>query len=225
MKKRFFSLIMGAFSVMLILSGCGQETISQQLYRRAQKEQARIGLGMTYDQVTKKLGSPQEIKPRASLQVHEEDCLNGVVCSGSRDFWGLPDDYDKSTWLYKFSEMHVAEKIYPDTEYKYFLNLAQVTQKEYEENKDAWYIYVLDGKILDQEAGEKSKDPNLQTFMPNPRSTGRVLVDKPRKPHIGYRRAVYTPAIAVMFDNDTGVVVDRVAYFIEVDEDTEMIKQ
>jgi len=189
MKKRFCSLIASVLlvAIALGLAGCKAKSIDDQLIKIAQKERSRVELGMTAEQVRKKLGSPRYILDGVPA-LDEQRSFRGVV-KVYYDEAPSPTGGRQSTWIYLGKEVTLREKVYPESEYTYYVNGSAVPRGVY----------------------DRYRTHNGDDF-----DTGVMLKPNPAKPAIREDKEVFRPTLCVTFDGSMKVVTNRTVYFLIV---------
>lgn len=222
MRKRFSVLIAAAIVASLMFAAYSLAADHTDRLRRYRvKEEAKVTVGMSTNQVKAKLGAPAAVEagfPKiddSQVVFFDEPKMVGQL--------------NNSTWFY-FSAAEVirfTDDILPET--KYVINSTKTTKELYERYEGEKTLYILKGEIISPTMGQGYKltrNPDLreQVIDRNPKIT---YIDVPKGPEgkpIGRSTTVYLPVLCVIFEKGTGVVAATRAYYRFLDIKSEMFE-
>lgn len=223
MRKRSRVLIATTIVMSLMLAACSfAADHTERLRRYRVKEEAKVTVGMSTNQVKAKLGAPAAVE--AGFPKTDD---SQVVFFDEPKMVG---QLNNSTWFY-FSAAEVirfADDILPET--KYVINSMKTTKELYERYEGEKTLYILKGEIINPAMGqgyELTRNPDLrkQVIDRHPKIT---YIDVPRGPEgqpIGRSTTVYLPVLCVIFEKGTGVVAAARAYYRFLDIKSEMFEK
>jgi len=223
MRKRFSALITTAIVASLVAAAYSLAADHTDRLRRYRvKEEAKVTVGMSTNQVKAKLGAPAAVE--AGFPKTDD---SQVVFFDEPKMVG---QLNNSTWFY-FSAAEVirfTDDILPET--KYVINSMKTTKELYERYEGEKTLYILKGEIINPAMGqgyELTRNPDLrkQVIDRHPKIT---YIDVPKGPEgqpIGRSTTIYLPVLCVIFEKGTGVVAATRAYYRFLDIKSEMFEK
>ncbi|NUQ83007.1 MAG: hypothetical protein HUU10_15495 [Bacteroidetes bacterium] len=188
------------FRLILIFISCSSVVYSQsEMTLFEAKINQKIEIGMSIDEVKKKMGKPDEIRP-------------GFPDTDSRVIDSYPDHAGQlvySSWVYIQEPIKV--KLLNESETKHLLNNVEVSEMMYKDYESLDSVYYAKGEIIFPTTISAYKLQKIKVnVIEKDKRTTKIL---PKD--ITTRKVSITPLVYVVFDRGTQSVARVIVLFLE----------
>ncbi len=174
----------------LLLLGSSYAQVSK-LAEFENKVSKQIQVGMTGEEVKKKIGRPKAVQ-------------GGFPNTDDRIIIELPEQAGQlnySTWFYFFDIITIT--VPKDSDAKFFINKIEVSEGMYNDYKDLEEIYLVDSSIIFPAGKEHYQREDSSSFSIQRKSHKDTYILKPK---VVNEKKKFVPIFSVLFDRGTQVV-------------------